>query len=135
LNRSSKVQAVADLYGISDIVFQYEQSKAEGPNGPTSKFIGGADKFYEIAPKANPINYVSSDDPPFLIMHGDKDVDVIPAQSETLYNKLVAAKVPATLVWVRNAQHGFHFSGKEPVTPAEMERNTMIADFFDKYLK
>jgi endo-1,4-beta-xylanase len=135
LNQSSKVQAVADLYGISDIVFQYQQSKSEGPNGPISKFIGGSSKLYEIASKASPINYVSSSAPPFLIMHGDKDVDVPPQQSETLYNKLLAAKIPATLVWVKNAGNGFVPVGKEPVSPTMLEQNTIIADFFDKYLK
>lgn len=134
-NQSSKVQAVANLFGISDIIYQYEQSKYEGANGPTSKFIGGADKFYEIAPKANPINYVSSDDPPFLIMHGDQDDQVLPKQSEVLHNKLIAAKVSSTLVWVKNAGHGFAPIGQEPVSPATLARNTMIADFFDKYLK
>jgi acetyl esterase/lipase len=130
LNQSSRLQAVVDLYGPSDFTLQFD-----GPNGAHSKFLGGADKFYEIAPKANTINYVSSDDPPFLIMHGDKDTTVIPQQSEVLYNKLVAAKVPATLVWVKNAGHGFVPVGQEPVTPTAIERNTIIADFFDKYLK
>lgn len=135
LNQSSKVQAVVNLYGISDIVYQYENSSYEGANGPVSKFLGGADKFYQIAPKANPLNYVSEDDPPFLIMHGDKDDQVLPQQSQVMYNKLIAAKVPASLVWVKNAGHGFVPMGQETVSPAVLERNTMIADFFDKYLK
>ena len=68
-------------------------------------------------------------------MHGDKDDQVPPRQSEVLYNKLVAANVPATLVWVKNGGHGFVPIGEEPVSPSISERNTMIADFFDKYLK
>jgi GH35 family endo-1,4-beta-xylanase/acetyl esterase/lipase len=135
LNQSSRVQAVVDLFGIGDIVYQYEKSSYEGSNGPVSKFAGGADKFYQIASKANPLTYVSQDDPPFLIMHGDKDVEVLPYESQELYDKLVSAKVPTTLVWVKNAEHGFAAVGQAAQTPDMLERNTMIADFFDKYLK
>ncbi len=135
LNQSSRVQAVVDLYGISDIALQYNTGRIEGPNGPVSKFIGNPDKFTEIAVKASPINYVTPDDPPFLIIHGDKDTDVILRQSELLYTKLVAANVPATLVVVKNGAHGFRPAGQDPISPSMPEIVKMIADFFDKHLK
>jgi acetyl esterase/lipase len=135
LEQSSRVQAVVDLYGITDIVMQYDTGRIEGPNGPVSTFIGNPNQFQEIAAKATPLNYVSIDDPPFLIMHGDKDTAVIPKQSEMLYNKLLAANVPATLVWVKNAGHSFGQVGQDPISPSLSEIANMIADFFDKYLK
>jgi acetyl esterase/lipase len=135
LNQSSRAQAVVDLYGISDIAIQYDTGRVEGANGPVSQFIGNPAEFYKIAAKASPINYVTPDDPPFLIIHGDKDTDVIPRQSELLHNKLIAANVPATLVIVKNGAHGFRPAGQDPISPSIQEIVITIADFFDKHLK
>ena len=54
----------------------------------------------------NPIEYVSSDDPPFLIMHGDQDRLVPFQQSQMLNDALKAAGVTTTLVLVKGAGHG-----------------------------
>ncbi len=135
LNQSSRVQAVVDLYGISDIAVQYETGRIEGPDGPVSQLIDNPDKFTEIATSASPINYVTPDDPPFLIIHGDKDTDVIPQQSEMLYSKLIEANVPATLVWVENGGHGFIPVGENPISPSFNEILKITADFFDRYLQ
>jgi acetyl esterase/lipase len=135
LDQSSRVQAVVDLYGISDIEIQYNTGRIEGPGGPVSKFINNTNNFTQVASIASPINYVTTDDPPFLIMHGDKDTDVIPKQSEMLYDKLREANVPATLVWVKNGGHGFVQVGQDPISPSFTEILKTTADFFDKYLK
>jgi acetyl esterase/lipase len=47
------------------------------------------------------------DDPPFLILQGDKDTIVPMQQSQILYDKLRADGVDATLVIVKNAGHLF----------------------------
>jgi len=46
-------------------------------------------------------------DPPFLVLHGEADQLVPIEQSEILPAKLQAAGVPAELVRVANAGHGF----------------------------
>ena len=48
-----------------------------------------------LSHRAGPINYVSHDDPPFLIIQGDQDTLVPPGQSEELLEKLQAASVSA----------------------------------------
>jgi dipeptidyl aminopeptidase/acylaminoacyl peptidase len=80
------------------------------------------------------LTYVSHDDPPFLILHGDKDVGVRPIHSELLAAALKKAGVPATLVMVTNAGHGFSPVGGDP-KPSREEIARMIADFFDKTLR
>jgi dipeptidyl aminopeptidase/acylaminoacyl peptidase len=75
--------------------------------------FGTTDTFSEVFERASPIHYVTKDDSPFLILHGEKDVKVPPAQSQMLYDRLKAAGVPATLVMVRNAGHGFEPAGGE----------------------
>ena len=55
---------------------------------------------------ANPITYVSSDTPPFLIVHGDKD-DVVPLnQSELLHAALVNAGADSALYVGKGVDHG-----------------------------
>lgn len=53
------------------------------------------------------LNYVTSDDAPFLIQQGSKDSNALKADSQNLYNALVAANVYAQLQWVANAGHKF----------------------------
>ena len=52
-------------------------------------------------------SYVTSDDAPFLIQQGQKDSGFLKADSQDLYNALVAANVYAQLQWVANAGHKF----------------------------
>ena len=83
---------------------------------------------------ASPITFVSKDDPPFLILHGDKD-DVVPLRvSEEFYDRLKAAGVPVKLVVVKNADHSFSPVGGA-MSPTRAEMTQMIADFFDQYLR
>jgi dipeptidyl aminopeptidase/acylaminoacyl peptidase len=86
---------------------------ADGPfdhdaaDSPESLLIGGAiqENRGKVA-AANPITYVSGDDPPFLIMHGDKDNLVPYQQSQLLHDALQAKQVPVTLTLVPGAGHG-----------------------------
>ena len=82
---------------------------------------------------ASPVTYVTSDDPPFLILQGEKDDLVPPDQSRELYGRLQAAGVPATLVTVKNAGHGFTPEGGT-ISPSLAELNEMIIDFFTREL-
>jgi len=84
--------------------------------------------------RASPVTWVSGDDPPFLILHGENDTLVPLSQSRILYDRLVVASVPATLVIVENAGHGFMPAGGT-VDPSRTEITEMVADFFDEYLK
>jgi len=93
---SSQVQAVCDSAGPADLL-------AMTNLGPKRTFaieglLGGPvekDKAKAIA--ASPINYVSKDDPPFLIVHGEGDRVVPVEQSQRLYEELRKAGVNATL--------------------------------------
>jgi dipeptidyl aminopeptidase/acylaminoacyl peptidase len=77
---------------------------------------------------ANPITYVSKGDPPFLIMHGDKDTTVPFSQSELLREALEKAGVDVTFVPVKGAGHG----GSEFLSD---ENRKLVEAFFDKQLK
>ena len=132
LTVSSRVQAVADYFGPTDFL-QMEAHKLpnsmdhNSPNAPESKLIGGnvQDNPEKVA-KANPITYVTKDDPPFLIVHGDADPLVPHHQSELLEAALKKAGVPVTFYTVSGGGHG---GFKDPNVPK------LTREFFEKNLK
>jgi hypothetical protein len=68
--------------------------KHDPPDSPESQLIGAPiqDNKDKVA-RANPITYVTPDDPPFLILHGDRDPLVPVNQSELLFAALTKAGV------------------------------------------
>jgi dipeptidyl aminopeptidase/acylaminoacyl peptidase len=84
--------------------------------------------------EASPITYVTPDDPPFLLIHGDQDELVPHEQSQLLYDKLIQANVPAQLVIVKNASHSF-IGANSTTTPSLWEINQITLRFLEKYLK
>lgn len=66
---------------------------------------------YKTNFEASPISYVSPDDPPFLLMHGDRDETVPFSQSEDFEKALKAAGVTVKLIRVEGAGHGPSFPG------------------------
>ena len=128
MNQSSQVQGVVDMWGPTDL------PSFKGNSLPLELVFGTADYQSEILRRASPLTYVSKSAPPFLILHGEKDDIVPPAQSYILYNKLVSANVPASLVMVENAGHTL-VPYRGPISPTRAEVTQMIADFFDSCLK
>ena len=92
-SESSVVEAVVDLSGPSNLATM----STEGASGYVrNTFIGllgpvPADELPQALLEASPVHYVSSGDPPFLIIHGDEDTIVYPQQSQELYAALRAA--------------------------------------------
>ncbi len=129
---SSRVQAVVDWFGPTDFLQMDAHAPPDsrilhdGAASPESKLVGGPIRERPDACKrANPITYVTGDDPPFLIMHGDKDNLVPIHQSEILYAALRQARVEATFVPVEGAGHGF--GGEEHLQA--------VKKFIDRHLK
>lgn len=129
---SSRVQAVVDWFGPTDFLKMDAAGspmKHDAPDSPESRLIGGAiqEKREKVA-RANPITYVSKDDPPFLIMHGDRDPLVPFNQSELLHEALKKAGVEVAFHPVRGAGHG----GPGFNTPEVREQ---VESFFDRHLR
>jgi acetyl esterase/lipase len=129
-DQSSRVQAVVDMFGPSDLTTAFQGANTQ----LLEQVFGTTDRNSDIVKQASPVTWVSSDDPPFLILHGEKDTLVPPSQSKILYDRLVAAGVPATLTIVKNAGHGFA-PARGTIDPSRIAITKMVADFFDKYLK
>lgn len=129
---SSDVQAVCDWFGPTDFL-QIDGKGSEiifsKTDSPTSQLIGGpAAENKEKAEKANPINYISKDTPPFYIVHGDKDPQVPINQSELLYSALKKKGIDVSFDIIKDGGHGF--------TWAEEDRlGEKVKIFFDKHLE
>lgn len=126
---SSRVQAVCDWFGPTDFLRIGEHpSRIDhyAADSPESQLLGGPVlENREKAARASPITYVSRDDPPFLIMHGDQDPLVPYQQSELLHEALKKAGVDSTLQIVKGAGHGFRMPEVLPAVQA----------FFDRHLR
>lgn len=61
--------------------------------------------------EASPINHVTSDDPPFLLIHGDADETVPFEQSESMKAALEKAGVEVKLLAIPGGGHGPTFPG------------------------
>lgn len=64
----------------------------------------------ELAPQLSPIDFVSTDDPPVLFIHGNQDQIVDPEESARMHGRLVSASVATELLTV-DAGHEL-FSGE-----------------------
>ena len=129
LKYSSRVQAVCDFFGPADLAKmagKRERMPAEAPYAPESLLIGGPLlENLDKAARASPVTYVSKDDPPFLIAHGDQDNLVPLEQSQVLYDALKGAGVEATLHIVQGGGHGFR-------SPEVYDK---VLAFFEEHLK
>jgi len=126
---SSRVQAVCDFFGPTDLTQMSafpSQMDHDAPDAPEARLIGGpVQENKDACRRANPITYVSREDPPFLICHGDKDPLVPHNQSELLEKALRDKGVSVTLHTVKGGGHGWR--------DAEVDR--LVQEFFDRHLK
>lgn len=132
LGVSSRVQAVVDYFGPTDFLQMDAQSLPDGlvhdaPDSPESQLVGGhIQEHKDRVARANPITYVSKDDPPILIIHGDQDKLVPYHQSVLLHDALEEAGVTVTFYKVEGGGHGWF---KDPKVPE------LTKAFLEKHLK
>jgi len=97
LRISNRVQAVVAYYPPVDI------SRSAGPN----ERFPALDFDPALAADVSPINFVSDDDPPVLMIHGDQDRLVPLGNSERMGRALDGVGVTNVVVVLEGAEHGF----------------------------
>jgi acetyl esterase/lipase len=134
-NVSSRVQAVVDWFGPTDLTLMAEQGGSQmmiqhnDAKSPESLLLGGpVQEKKELAKTANPLTYIDKNDPPFLIMHGDKDQLVPLGQSVILAKALIDAGVETTMKTIPGAAH------EDPKFHSP-ENQQLIEDFLRRALK
>jgi acetyl esterase/lipase len=134
---SSRVQGVVDFFGPSDFLQMdagaprscQEPMVHNDPQSPESRLLGC--KLQDCPDKvksANPITYVTRDDPPFLIFHGTSDCLVAPNQSQLLSTALKRVGVRCTLHLLPNLAH----ADPRFVSP---DTEKLVNDFLSSILK
>ena len=100
------MRAVVDAYGPTDFLKMGPEHRS--PKSFESRFLGAPiDTVPELVKRANPVEYATPGAPPFLILHGAEDTDVVCGQSVLLYEALAAAGNDATLCVIEGLGHGF----------------------------
>jgi acetyl esterase/lipase len=120
LDQTSKVQAVCDWFGPTNLLTMAAQSRSDSriqhdaPESPESRLIGATvPEAPEKSKAASPLTYVTADDAPMLIVHGDADPLVPVQQSETFHEALEKAGVKSKLHIVKGGGHGQGFEVPE----------------------
>jgi acetyl esterase/lipase len=140
---SSRVQAVACFFPPTDFLNYGTPGFAwlnTGPKdalqapfdfrdwNPQTKRFEAVDEAtrVKIGREISPVYHVTKDDPPTLIIHGDKDAMVPIQQSQLIIAKFKEAGVPCQLVVKPGEAHGWKDWHADMRT---------IADWFDRHLK
>ena len=113
LDQTGKVKCVVDFFGPTEMLTlgrQKSNVELNSPDSPESKLIGGPIQDYpDKAKSASPIEHVTADDAPTLIVHGTVDLLVPLPQSVDFEKRLEAVGVPVTLMTVEGGGHGQGF--------------------------
>jgi len=115
---SSRVAAVVEYFGPTDLTVSTTEIPSGGLEMLTDLLGGDPMILTEAARLASPVTYVSADDPPFFIAHGDKDELVPYSQARIFAEKLRLAGNAGALIKVKNGRHVFTpatvFGGIDP---------------------
>ncbi|MDQ3929392.1 MAG: alpha/beta hydrolase, partial [Chloroflexota bacterium] len=134
LDQSSRVQAVVDMFGPTDLNAFDPDKFSKGVGQAVFGVTRDRPEARELLRRASPLTYAgNAANVPFLILHGDKDSLVPLNQSQALHERLTSAGARSELIVVRNAEHGFRPSGGE-VTPGIQQIRNIIDNFLDRTL-
>jgi acetyl esterase/lipase len=112
---SSRVQAVVDWYGPTDFLQMDSQALAQGCAASNHNSATSAESLLvgcpiqtcpDAAQRANPLTFLTPDDPPFFIQHGTADCVVPMGQSQILQTVLQDQGHDSAFATLAGAGHG-----------------------------
>ena len=125
-SKSFGIRAVVDFYGLTDLLLVDDN---DDPQSFVSVLLGAAPiSRPDLAKTASPVTYVDKNDPPFLIIHGEKDKTVSNKQSKLLQSWLTINGVQNELIIVKDAPHYGEMFDTEPI-------RTKVIAFLKKHLR
>jgi acetyl esterase/lipase len=126
-DQSSKVQAVVNYYGPTDLIKMYGYNK--DVDAMMATLCGGQPQVRaEEFRAASPVTYVSKETCPILTIHGTKDGAVPVEQAREMDAALHKAGVSCALLVLDGEGHGFEGLASERAKAATF-------DFFEQHLK
>jgi acetyl esterase/lipase len=130
-DQSSRVQAVVAEAVFSDFTQPMPNSIAMAIYFALGELPGTETP---ITSGASPAAFVTADDPPFLILHGEKDGYAPVEQAKLLDAKLKAVGVSSTLIIVEGGEHSLNSADGSPTKPTQLELSQAILDFLNANL-
>lgn len=107
-NNSPKIKAVVDMFGPTDMIGIFSNASSNLEQLALQALLGGTPTTNPgTYQSSSPINFVSVQSPPTLILHGALDPLVPLAQSNALKTKLEQANVPVQMVVYPSEGHGW----------------------------
>ncbi|MDX6262264.1 MAG: hypothetical protein QOH84_3952 [Kribbellaceae bacterium] len=125
-----KLSAAVDFFGASDLTsvaagFDAEAAAAHTrPKSAVPAYVLGAGRSAADHPEefrqADPAKRVTAQTPPFLLLHGDDDRMIAPAQTARIHQALRAAGIPSIRYVVKGAGHGAMSAAPDVWTSTEL---------------
>jgi acetyl esterase/lipase len=128
---SSRVKAVVSYYGPTDFRTLTADFGTRAQAAITKLLGGPFEDHRDSYAHASPITYISPDDPPLLMFHGDGDTLVPFHQSERMRDAYRKTGLPVELVKVGNANHDFEpVDNSRPLSVSTDQIHQSTIDFF-----
>lgn len=104
-----KIKAVVDFFGPTDLVDMYNNpASIFAPPSALAAVVGGTPATNPtMYQQSSPINFVSAQSPPTIILQGGVDILVSPSQSATLSTKLQTFGIVHQYVFYPTENHGW----------------------------
>jgi acetyl esterase/lipase len=126
-DQSSRVTCVVNYYGPSDFTKSY--GKSVDAHEVLPLWLGGDDtREHRRHVLSSPLNWVTPNAAPTLLIHGTKDQYVAYEQAVWMHDRLKSVDVEVELLTLQDAQHGFKG------TDAQKAEDALFA-FLAKHLK
>jgi acetyl esterase/lipase len=130
-NVSGRVQAAVSYFGVSDLTAPFPPETQP----VITKFLRGTQtQLPALYHRASPIEYVSEDDPPLMLVHGTQDHDVPIDQSVRMADRYRRLGLPVEFIAMENAGHDFSRVGIDPIAPSIEAIHRLTVEFFSRHL-
>ena len=120
-----------DKHPVSAIVAFFSPADLRGIPDFMKAIFPALDFDSTLADRVSPVLFASPDDPPTLLIHGDKDFVVQLWQSRKMYDSLQANNVVSKLIVYEGMMHGNSYGAKGKYHD---EATREMVDWFKQYL-
>jgi acetyl esterase/lipase len=117
VNSVENVSAVISVYAPTDLIWDYDNLANEyviDGRGTLSNFLGGnpyqSDEMRKRYLQSSPIENISTETPPTLLIHGGKDQLVLLENMNRLSGKLNELNITNETLYIPYGQHGFDYN-------------------------